>query len=559
MGSRKRAPNGVAAGDEWDDADVRRRLADLRVRREVLAAECAAVAARRFDARLDRLDEELLDLGPLPYFIVDRSGNVRRANDAGARLLGLEKHRLTNTPLLVFVVEDDWRKFLDHMRRSRDSSSVVTTELVMRSRDEVEIPVEMSTRAYRQRTDAAAMYHTMVVDLRSRLRTEAELRRAIADRARMEEEQAAIRATAEAKDRFLAMLSHELRTPLSPVVAAAAAWKDDPALPAEAREAFAMVHRNATVEARLIDDLLDLTRITENKLLLRWETVDLRRVVDEVLRSLQPEIAKAGIVVARETGPDCAVRGDFVRLSQVLWNLVGNAVRFCSRGSRIEIAIGNPRPGVTALAVSDDGSGFEPQLSERLFEPFQQASRSSAQGGLGLGLAIAKGIVEAHGGTISAHSAGVGRGALFAIELPSAAQPPAAADAPLATTAATPHGPLTILLVEDHRDTALALSFVLEHGGYAVKCAYSVAEALATDVSTIDLVVSDLGLPDGSGLDVMRTLKARKPLRGIALTGYGRREDIVDTRAAGFDRHLTKPVDPPELVAAIESLRFDAA
>jgi CheY-like chemotaxis protein len=352
-------------------------------------------------------------------------------------------------------------------------------------------------------------------------------------------------------------LSHELRTPLTPILLATATWKDIPTVPEALRHALAMIHRNATTEARLVDDLLDLTRITQGKLTLQPDVVDIAALAADAAESLATEIATAGQTLALELRSRRRVTGDPVRLQQVVTNLLRNAIRFTPAGGRITLATRDAGDRTT-LTVTDTGEGFEPELLATMFEPFEQGVRSAAEGGLGLGLAITKGLVEAHGGTITATSAGPDRGARFAVTFPSSKPSPKTIRADAAPRADVP--PLRILLVEDHDDTSMALSYILEHEGYDVQRAHSVADALrAAETMDVDMIVSDLGLPDGSGLDLMRTLKARKPVRGIALTGYGRREDIARTREAGFDRHLTKPVDLPTLLATIASLRSDAA
>jgi two-component system CheB/CheR fusion protein len=367
----------------------------------------------------------------------------------------------------------------------------------------------------------------------------------------------AAEAANQAKDRFLAALSHELRTPLTPVLARVSNLEAEAALDGKLRRELAVIRRNVELEARLIDDLLDLTRITRGKLELRCGPGDLRAYLEHALETCRSHNLEAkGVRLSVEMAAvEHRVNADGPRVTQVFWNLLENAIKFTPRGGEIRIRSGHEEGGLLAVEVSDTGLGIEPELLPRIFDAFEQGQRSQGYGGLGLGLAISKSIVEMHGGTLTAESAGTGRGCTFTVRLPRApadAQAPAPAPPP---TAAVARHPLRLLLVEDHVDTAEAMADLLRDRGHEVTVAGCVAEALAcVDASGcggFDLVVSDLGLPDGSGLDLMRELVGRYRLPGIALSGYGTDEDIRRSREAGFARHLTKPVNIQTLEAAI--------
>jgi PAS domain S-box-containing protein len=372
-----------------------------------------------------------------------------------------------------------------------------------------------------------------------------------------------------AKDQFLAALSHELRTPLTPVLAVATAAHAEPALPEQARADFAMIRRNVELEAKLIDDLLDLTRVGRGKVHLHLETIDAHQVVQHAINvSDSEEVAAKQLVIEVELAAERHhVRGDAARLQQVFWNLLKNAVKFTPAGGKVAVRTSNDAARRLVVRVSDTGVGIEPHLLPRIFDAFEQGEIAMARslGGLGLGLAISKGLVAAHCGTIAAHSDGRGRGATFTVTLDTVDAParlrPAAPTAPAAGPDAASR--LSILLVEDHADTANALKRLLDRCGYEVRAAHSVESALDLAAQTdFDVLVSDLGLPDGSGLDIMRHLsesraagdgaRAGKRPRGIALTGYGMEEDVAKTRAAGFDEHITKPVNFQNLQQAIE-------
>jgi signal transduction histidine kinase len=356
-----------------------------------------------------------------------------------------------------------------------------------------------------------------------------------------------------AKDHFLAALSHELRTPLTPVLALASSLELETALPAETRRRIGVLRRNTELEARLIDDLLDLTRIARGKLHLEREPVPLSEAVEHVLDICRAEAAAKGVSIEHE-GSDggVSVFADPARFRQILWNLVRNGVKFTPSGGRVVIRC--ERPGLTTVAieVSDTGVGIDRSELARIFRPFEQGG--SRAGGLGLGLAIAAALVEAHQGTLTASSGGPGLGSTFRIQFPiSAPAEPAEGAGRPAPAAAGQGSPRRILLVEDHADTLETARSLLSELGCEVLPAKSVAEALAVAEShPIDLVVSDLGLPDGSGVDLMRTLRDRHGLAGIAVTGYGMEEDIRASAAAGFVDHLVKPITFQRLAGAIE-------
>ncbi|HEX2223755.1 MAG TPA: ATP-binding protein, partial [Thermoanaerobaculia bacterium] len=374
----------------------------------------------------------------------------------------------------------------------------------------------------------------------------------------------------DAKDRFLAALSHELRTPLTPILTVSASLEEDRGLPEEVRTGLAMIRRNAELEARLIDDLLDLTRVAHGKLELHPEVTDLREVIEHAVETCCGRETASGRIELKlelEAG-EHRVWGDTSRLTQVFWNLLNNAVKFTPTGGTITVATHEEaglRPELV-VEVTDTGIGIAPEILPRIFEAFEQGDRRITRqfGGLGLGLAVSRAILELHGGRIETFSEGIGHGATFVIHLPAglpaeiaeADRPAAAAPAP-EPAAGERVAPLHILLVEDHPDTAEAMAELLRGFGHQVTAAATVAGALAATAAAeaahdgIDLVVSDLGLPDGSGQDLMRELVRRYGLRGIALSGYGMEDDIRKSLEAGFGRHLTKPVNPQILKSAI--------
>jgi PAS domain S-box-containing protein len=357
-----------------------------------------------------------------------------------------------------------------------------------------------------------------------------------------------------AKDRFLAVLSHELRTPLLPIAAAAQTLQKNVAVPPGLSELLPMIRRNVLLEARLIEDLLDLTAISAGKLSLRRAPVDMRKIIDVVVEMVQETVDEKQIDLGVHWNASRGVvDGDAARLQQVLWNLVRNAVKFTPAGGRIRIEVDDDDDGRLRLRCVDDGIGIEASALPLIFSAFEQANDDIARrfGGLGLGLAIAQGLVLEHGGDLSASSDGLGRGATFTLRLGTVEAPGAVAAHPAAPApdSAAPR-PVRMLLVEDNEDAACAMTMSLEFMGYEVTHAPNLRAAIAAaERDAFDVIVTDLGLPDGSGLDLGPVLSARAPL--IALSGFGSAEDVARSMAAGFAAHLVKPTDPDDVHATV--------
>lgn len=384
-----------------------------------------------------------------------------------------------------------------------------------------------------------------------------------------QEARAAAEAASNAKDQFLAMLSHELRTPLTPVLNTVQALEDGDNLPDDLRGAIEMIRRNVELEARLIDDLLDLTRISKGKVQLRLESVDAHALVGTALEICGDDIRAKNLQVHLElSAAEHGLRADAARLHQVFWNLLKNAVKFTPAGGSLTVRSCNPQPGRISFEVVDTGMGILPENLPRIFDAFEQGDRATL-GGLGLGLAITKAIVDLHAGRIGAASAGPGHGATFSLEFATEATAVTALSATL--PARPPNGSRSggealcaeftenrrLLLVDDHADTLRSMERLLKMRGYHVHTASSVAAALKeATFQVFDLLISDMGLPDGSGLDLMRELRLRhgETMPGIALSGYGMEEDVNRSHAAGFAEHLTKPVDMVTLEAVINRL-----
>ena len=402
------------------------------------------------------------------------------------------------------------------------------------------------------------------------------LKRNTADLERLRDEAVA---ASRAKDEFLATLSHELRTPLNPVLllASEAATNDD--LPEEVRADFDMIRKNISLEARLIDDLLDLTRISRGKLKIEQQPCDANAVLRDAVAVVRDDVDEKNIHLSLDLAAERAnVFGDPVRLQQIFWNVLRNAVHFTPKEGTITIQSRvNPSNDELVVTMTDTGVGIVADDLTRIFETFAQGADAAAgpsrrAGGLGLGLAISRNLVELHAGTIIATSPGRGGGSTFTIKLPLLAEPVAGsskaaksdeiAATQIAPTSANPfprsasEPKARVMVAEDHATTRTALRRLLERRNFEVVTAGSVAEALAVaNQGVIDLIISDIGLPDADGYSLMRQLRVSRPgLLGIALSGYGAESDLAKSREAGFADHLIKPVSIENLDRVLKRL-----
>lgn len=387
------------------------------------------------------------------------------------------------------------------------------------------------------------------------------------DRADRERE---IRAASRAKDDFLATLSHELRTPLNPVLLLASDSAANDGYSVEAREAFQLIEKNALLEARLIDDLLDLTRIGHGKVNLEIRPVNVHGALRDALITVRSEVnAKSLALEVDIPAEERIVMGDSARLQQVFWNVLKNAVKFTPAGGTVRVTSELDAAGEqVAIRISDTGIGMEPREIERAFGAFSQGDHAENRrghrfGGLGLGLAISHNLLALHSGRIEAESGGRDQGATFTIRLPLA---PAGATVVKSGATATPK-PVPVrhaagarrgarlLLVEDHEPTRGPLTRLLARRGYDVVAVDTVAAAQREAAAqSFDLVLSDIGLPDGDGFTLMRELRDRYGLKGIALTGYGADTDLIRSDEAGFVDHLTKPIAVSSLDRSLEKV-----
>jgi len=482
---------------------------------------------------------------------VDSADRFIAVNERMCRIVGYSRAELIGMSVNDITLAED-RSMTGELSASLRSGLRETLDYEKRyvRRDGALLWVHLTASAVRD--DAGRFLYGIgtVEDITERKQAEGALRAATAA---AEEARTAAEEASQAKDRFLAVLSHELRTPLTPVLAAVQLLQRQPGVPDEMRRPLDIMRRNVELEARLIDDLLDLTRIAQGKIALERKPLEIATVIERAVETTKPDMEARKIHFGMELeAGHCWVNGDVSRLQQVVWNLLNNAVKFTAKGGRVAVRC-RVEDRRVVIEVSDSGIGFETEAAARIFNAFEQGGNTITRqfGGMGLGLAIAKRLVEMHEGTISAHSGGPGRGATFRVSLPLVSGEEAARERAPAT--GVPRTSRRILLVEDNPDTATTMAMLLGTFGYQVETAGDVADALkAIGADGFDLLISDLGLPDRSGIDLMKELRQRgNVIKGIALTGYGQNEDVRRSREAGFSAHLTKPVDVEALVESV--------
>lgn len=353
------------------------------------------------------------------------------------------------------------------------------------------------------------------------------------------------------KDEFLAMLAHELRNPIAPILAGVDILLKAPGDAAMVEKMGHMMKRQTSQMARLIDDLLDVSRITMGKIELQTAELSVAEVIETALESVQPLIGSMGHTFTMENAPaGWRIHGDPHRLAQVIANLLSNAAKYTPRGGKIHLRAAEADGGMLRVSVKDNGKGIRPELQERIFEMFDQGS-SGPKDGLGIGLTLVRSLVRMHGGEISVVSGGDGKGSEFSIVLPGLVKGDAVKESPAAVSPAGASQKLRVLIADDGKPTADILNLFFKMEGMETAVAYDGAQAI--DVAKTfrpDLVCLDLGMPTVDGYEAARRIRADHPDAWIvALSGWGSEEDRKRTAAAGFDEHLTKPVNPSDLRA----------
>ncbi len=509
------------------------------------------------EAELSRLEFEaqykiIAETASDAIFTIDRESNVLYVNQSVEKIFGWKPQDLMGAKLDL-IMPDYLKKlhyagverYLATGKKHVDWSGAEVEGL---HRDGRIFPVEVTFGEYVR--DNERRFVGFVRDITERKRDAEELQRA----------KEAAEAVNEAKDRFLAVLSHELRTPLTPILTTVQALETDALLPPELMPWLEIIERNVLSEARLIDDLLDLTRISKGKLPLTKVDHDLHITISEVVEMFYGEIEAKNIALTVDL--DAKSHCSFVdpgRIKQIMWNLTKNAIKFTPEGGRIRICTTNPDPHRIEIEIEDTGIGIDHDIIDRIFEPFEQGEQSITRhfGGLGLGLSISKMLAEMHDGRLKAASEGKGHGARMSLELPAQEVNVTARPREVRKSHEHPEA-LRILLVDDHIDTSKVLSTLLARRGYIPVARHRIMDAIEyAKENEFDVLVSDIGLPDGTGLELIAALheiKGRNAFRAIAMTGYGTEQDIERTRDAGFLLHLTKPFDFKDLFAALDEV-----
>ena len=509
-------------------------------------------------ATFPSLFKALVDSSEDAIIVKDLNGIIRTWNKGAEKLYGYVAEEVVGKPGANLIPTELREEVPLLLLRIRSGQRIDHYETVRIHKDGRRVDISLSISPIINARGQVIAASGIARDITERKRWEEELRRA-----HFEEEKAN-----RAKDDFLAVLSHELRTPLNPVLLLAGESASDGKLPEQVRANFDVIRRNIELEARLIDDLLDLTRVRAGKLKIDRSDVSIHTVLSDTLSMVQSEIEQKQIILKQDLNDlECIVSGDAVRLRQILWNILKNAIKFTPSHGTISVQ-SRPEHGQSVIKISDTGIGMTPDELASAFEDFKQGNHSHDPhrfGGLGLGLAICKRFIELHSGSIEAFSDGLGRGSTFVIKFPLVRNRLSVLDLPAIQRlhdgheTGKPHHCAKILLVEDHEPTRSTLAEILKRRHHTVATAASAHEAIAiAEKKEFDLIISDIGLPDGNGYELFEKIRAKSPVvKGIALSGYGMDHDLVRSRNFGFKTHLIKPVRVQALEEALEETLAD--
>jgi PAS domain S-box-containing protein len=498
--------------------------------------------------------ESLIKNAPDPVFVSDLRGKILQANDAVFELLGFRPDEVIEQSLSRIISTEETREFIAALREVVERGVTRNVRLNPRSASGEVIPTTLNASALRDPDGMLIGAIGILRDMRA-------YERVVRD---LEESRRELREADKAKDHFLAMVSHELRTPLTAMLGWARLLRVGFRDAVRAARGLEVIERNTKLLAQLIEDLLDVSRIVTGKLRIDRRQVDPVAIVEAAIEAVQGVADAKEIQLDAFLDPDAGpLLADPDRLQQVVWNLLSNAIKFSPAHGRVAIRL--ERSGSLArISVSDHGAGIQPELLPHIFDRFRQGERST--GGLGLGLAIVRHIVELHGGAVRAQSPGERQGATFTVELSTLSETgtvAAAAPHPGEGSAPTRLAPLRgvkLLVVDDDADARELLSIVLQEAGAEVSTAGSANEALeAFQRERPDVLVSDIGMPDGDGYSLIRRVRSLEGESGakvpaLALTAFARAEDRGEALGSGFQAHLPKPIEPAELTALIAQL-----
>ena len=503
----------------------------------------------------------LLESAPDAMVIVDRNGRIAIVNAQTEQMFGYRRDELLGQPVEVLVPLPYRSRHGQHRQHYVEAAHArpmgAGLELFALRKNGTQFPVEISLSPLE--TEEGLLVASAIRDISARKRAEAE-------RDRLLQERTAHAEASRVKDEFLATLSHELRTPLNAILGWTSLLLKEPGFEGKTRHALQTVLRNARAQTQLIEDLLDLSRVVTGKLMIEPQPIDLGEVVNAAIDVVRPAADAKRITIDVDADlTSYLTLGDEDRMRQAVWNVLSNAVKFTADGGSITVRLERGERTIR-VQVSDTGVGIAPDFLPHVFDRFRQADSSMTRqhGGLGLGLAIVRSIVEAHGGSVVARSEGVGRGAVFTIDVPAprasvrAARPPRAIASAAEETGARLDG-IRVLLVDDAADERELFSAVLATQGAIVETASGASDALSIAAQFApDVIVSDIAMPGEDGYVFLKRLRESVDLRladvpTIAVTAHARAEDRDRALAAGFQMYVSKPVQPDRLVSAVAS------
>lgn len=491
-------------------------------------------------------------------------GVITSWNAGARRLFGYEAHEIVGQPVLKLIPPDRWDEETRILERLRTGERVEHFETIRVRKNATPFPVSLTISPIRNEKGEIVGASKIARDI-------TELKRFVTEREHLLESERTARRQAEAanrmKDEFLSTVSHELRTPLNAILGWTEVLTDGGGDKAEVREGIDVIKRNVLVQAQIIEDLLDLGRIVSGKMVLNVEPADVGAIVNDAITSVRHAATMKGITiqpVIHDTKG--SLLGDSKRLQQVVWNLLSNAIKFTPRGGRVMVTVIRVNSHIE-IAVIDNGAGIPPEFLPRVFERFSQADSSTTRsaGGLGIGLALVKQLVEMHAGTVRAESGGAGKGAKFTVSLPiMATQPHPEKALEEQTHDSGPPLPLAdlsrikVLAVDDDQDSLNILKRILENRNASVRAVSSAGDALAEFESFApNVIISDIGMPGTDGFDLIRKIRALpqgKSIPAIALTALARPIDRTKALTVGFQTHVAKPVAAAEILAVVRSL-----
>ncbi|HEX4386762.1 MAG TPA: CheR family methyltransferase, partial [Myxococcales bacterium] len=499
---------------------------------------------KRSEARVRRLSAIVESSGDA-IFSKDKGGKIAGWNHGAERLYGWSSEDTAGKDALFMVPPDRQQQAMENLKRAERGETLQPFESLHLRKDGSMVDVSVAQSPIYDEHNQIAGTSFIARDITQMKRDEAEVRRAL-----------------QLRDQFMAMLSHELRNPLAALLNASALLEDEKTSAERGHRALQTIGRQCRHMARLLDDLLDVSRMRQDEIELRRTNIDLRATIESAVERVRPMAENAGVKLSVELPADAvSIFGDADRLQQVEVNLLTNAIKYTPAGGLVRLSIERDA-GHAHLRVCDDGNGIAPHMLERIFEPFvravdeERAVHGKGPGGMGLGLALVRSFVNAHGGQVRAFSNGLGLGSEFVVRLPLAVE----AERPAAVQIiAEPPVSRSIVLVEDQEDNRMLLSDILSNAGYTVLAAADGKEAIELIASSKpSLAVVDIGLPIMSGYEVARAVRGQLQQPDIflvALTGYGQQQDREAVLQAGFDQHLVKPVDISTLLEVLRGRR----